>query len=256
VAGSTPEDMIGRTVEEVRGPVLYALLKPHIERAMRGEADTFEYETDYGGRQHYLQTTYLPATTGTGEQNGIYALTTEITRIKQAEQQLSYLAHYDMLTGIANRRYFSEGINMAMRRASIANSPLLVMLIDIDHFKQINDTHGHAAGDAVLSEIAARLKSSIRKTDLLARLGGDEFVVLCDDIEGQGVAETLARKIMHAMDAPIQAGPHTLTVTLSVGAALCRDAGSVDALMQRADEALYRAKERGRACYELSVTGV
>lgn len=107
----------------------------------------------------------------------------------------------------------------------------------------------------MLAEIATRLKSSIRKTDLLARLGGDEFVVLCDDIASHEIAETLAQKITRAMEVPIAVGSHTLTVTLSVGAALCRNAGSVDALMQRADEALYRAKERGRACYELSVTG-
>jgi|GEM_PF-336526 len=256
VAGQAPEDMIGKTVQEIRGHVLYVTLKPHIERALRGESDTFEYEAEYGGRHRYFQTTYLPATTGNGQPSGFYALTTEITRIKQAEQQLSYLAHYDVLTGIANRRFFSEGINIAMRHASIANSPLLVMLIDIDHFKQINDTYGHATGDAVLLEIASRLKASIRKTDLLARLGGDEFVVLCDDIASHEIAETLAEKITRAMDTSIIVGPHVLKVTLSVGAALCRDAGSVDALMQRADEALYRAKERGRACYELSVTGV
>ena len=256
VAGQTPEEMVGKTVAEIRGPVLYASLKPHIERVLRGETEIFEYEAEYGGRHHYFQTTYLPATTGTGQQSGFYALTTEITRIKQAEQQLSYLAHYDVLTGIANRRFFSEGINAAVRHASMAHSPLLVMLIDIDHFKQINDSYGHATGDAVLAEIATRLKSSIRKTDLLARLGGDEFVVLCDDIASHEIAETLAQKITRAMEMPIAVGAHTLTVTLSVGAALCRNAGSVDALMQRADEALYRAKERGRACYELSVTGV
>jgi diguanylate cyclase (GGDEF)-like protein/PAS domain S-box-containing protein len=256
VAGQFPEHMIGKTVAEIRGAALYAVLKPHIDRALRGETATFEYEADYDGRHHHFQTTYLPATTGigTGQANGFYALTTEITHIKQAEQQLTYLAHYDVLTGIANRRYFSDGIKLAVRDAAIANAPLLVMLIDIDHFKQINDTYGHAAGDAVLSEIAARLKASIRKTDLLARLGGDEFVVLCDDIASHDVAETLAQKITSAMDAPIVAGPHTLNVTLSVGAVLCRDAGSVDALMQHADEALYRAKQRGRACYELSVT--
>jgi len=256
VTGQSPEEMVGKTVAEIRGPLLYATLKPHIERALLGFTETFEYESEYGGRHHYFQTVYLPATTGNEVQSGFYALTTEITHIKQAEQQLSYLAHYDVLTGIANRRFFSEGIKLAVRRAAITNAPLLVMLIDIDHFKQINDTYGHASGDTVLAEIAARLKHSIRKTDLLARLGGDEFVVLCDDIASREIAQTLAQKITHAMDAPIIVGAHTLKVSLSVGAALCRDAGSVDALMQRADEALYRAKERGRACYELSDSGL
>lgn len=256
VFGQNPEDMIGKSVQDMRGHVLYPMLKPHIDRALAGRDSTFEYEADYGGRHHYFQATYLPATTAAGEQNGFYTLTTEITRIKQAEQQLAYLAHNDMLTGIANRRHFNDGIRLAMQRASIAQSPLLVMLIDVDHFKQINDNHGHGAGDTVLREIAARLKGAIRKSDLLARLGGDEFVILCDDVDSVAVAETMARKVIAAMASPISLGSKELRVTLSVGAALCRDIGSADSLMQRADEALYRAKGGGRACYRLSVSGL
>jgi diguanylate cyclase (GGDEF)-like protein/PAS domain S-box-containing protein len=256
VAGQDPDDMIGKTVQEVRGHVLYTVLKPHIDRALAGNGSTFEYEAVYGGKHHYFQTTYLPATTATGEQNGCYALTTEITRIKMAEQQLAYLAHNDMLTGIANRRHFNDGIRRAMQHASITQSPLLVLLADVDHFKQINDNYGHGAGDAVLREIAARLKAAIRKSDLLARLGGDEFVILCDDIDTIEVAEAMAQKITAAMDVPISLSDGDLRVTLSVGAALCRDIGSVDVMMQRADEALYRAKGGGRACYRLSVSGL
>lgn len=256
ITGQEPDDMVGKSVQEVRGHVLYPVLKPHIDRALAGKSSTFEYEADYGGHHHYFQTTYLPATTATGEQNGFYALTTEITRIKLAEQQLAYLAHNDMLTGIANRRHFNDGIRRAMQHASITQSPLLVMLVDVDHFKQINDSYGHGAGDTVLREIATRLKAAIRKSDLLARLGGDEFVILCDDIDSIDVAEAMAQKITAAMEEPIALGDRDLPVTLSVGAALCRDIGSVDAMMQRADEALYRAKGDGRACYRLSVSGL
>ena len=256
VAGQDPDDMVGRTVEEVRGHALYSMLKPHIEHALAGRSSTFEYEADYGGRHHYFQTTYLPATSTTGEQSGFYALTTEITRIKMAEQQLVYLAHNDMLTGIANRRHFNDGIRRAMQHASITQAPLLVMLVDVDHFKQINDNYGHGVGDAVLREIATRLKAAIRKSDLLARLGGDEFVILCDDIDSIDVAETMAQKVTAAVEGPIVVGDEELRVTLSVGAALCRDVGSVDAMMQRADEALYRAKGGGRACYRLSTSGL
>lgn len=256
VAGQDPDGMIGKSVQEIRGHVLYPLLKPHIDRVLAGNSSTFEYQADYEGRHHYFQTTYLPATSANGEQNGFYALTTEITRIKRAEQQLAYLAHNDILTGIANRRHFNDGIRRAMQHASITQSPLLVMLIDVDHFKNINDSYGHGAGDSVLREIAVRLKASIRKSDLLARLGGDEFVILCDDIDSSVVAEAMAQKITAAMEPPISLGTHELRVTLSVGAALCRDIGSVDAMMQRADEALYRAKGGGRACYRLTVSGL
>lgn len=251
VVGVDPDAIIGRTVEEVRGPEVYALLKPHIALALAGTATTFEYEADYGHRHHYFQATYLPATTAAGEPYGFYTLTTEITRIKQAEQQLAFLAHHDTLTGIANRRSFGEGIEAAMRRASSACAPLLLVMIDVDHFKQINDRHGHAAGDAVLQEVARRLQRSIRASDLLARLGGDEFVILCEDMPSRAAADTLARKIGAAMAAPIAHGEHMLQVTLSVGVALCRELHSADALMQLADQALYRAKARGRACHEI-----
>ncbi|WP_458788789.1 diguanylate cyclase domain-containing protein [Dyella jiangningensis] len=251
MVGVQPQMMVGRTVEEVRGAEVYAVLKPHIELALEGTATTFEYEADYGNQHHYFQATYVPARTASGEANGIYALTTEITRMKQAEQQLAFLARHDTLTGIANRLAFGEGINAAIRRASRGGEPLLLMMIDVDHFKQINDTHGHAAGDAVLQELACRLRSAIRASDLLARLGGDEFVILCEDIATRDAAETLAGKITATMALPVVFGDRRLSVTLSVGVALCRCVDTADALMHLADQALYRAKEHGRARYEL-----
>ncbi|MBV8158069.1 MAG: diguanylate cyclase, partial [Dyella sp.] len=242
---------IGHTVEEMRGPVVYALLKPHIERALDGKASAFEYEMGAGERTRFFQANYLPATAADGTANGFYTLTTEITRIKLAEQQLDFLAHHDALTGIANRLSFRESIHAAVRHAAAAHEPLLLMMIDVDYFKQINDTYGHAAGDVALTEVAARLKANIRKTDLLARLGGDEFVVLCHDIEDMATARQLAQKITEAMHPPIVFEATPMKVTLSIGCALCRKLSSADALSQRADEALYQAKEAGRACYRL-----
>jgi diguanylate cyclase (GGDEF)-like protein len=198
----------------------------------------------------------MPATSVTGESMGFYALTTDVTRIKLAEQKLAFLAHYDPLTNLANRRYFAECAQAAFERAAITRAPMLLMLIDVDYFKQINDGHGHAAGDAVLREVARRLKSSVRKSDLVARLGGDEFVVLCDDVDATYAAERLAGKVSAAMAAPVALDAARLNVTLSVGAALCRDPGSLEALLQKADEALYEAKEAGRARYRLRVEGL
>ena len=252
MVGVEPSAMIGRSVEEVRGPEVYAVLKRHIELALKGTTTTFEYEADYGNRRYYFQATYLPARTASGDANGIYTLTTEITRIKLAEQQLAFLAHHDTLTGIANRRSFSEGIDTAIRHASLAGAPLLLLMIDVDHFKQINDTHGHAAGDAVLHEVAHRLRTAIRTSDLLARLGGDEFVILCEGIATREDAEALARKVTATMATPVPFGDHQLQVTLSVGVALCRRIDTADTLMHIADQALYRAKERGRARYDIT----
>lgn len=249
VIGGEASTNIGRTVAETRGPVVYALLKPHIEQALQGRAATFEYQLHVAERSRYFQATYLPAITASGTASGFYTLTTEITQIKLAEQKLDFLAHHDALTGIANRLSFREHVDRAVVHANAAHEPLLLMMIDVDHFKQINDTFGHAAGDLALSEVASRLKACIRKSDLLARLGGDEFVILCHDIADVDTARQLADKIIDAMKPPVPVGAATLTVTLSIGAALCRDATSSDALGQRADEALYQAKEAGRARY-------
>ncbi len=247
---------IGHTVEETRGAVVYALLKPHIDQALHGTASTFEYDVQAGGQTRYFQANYVPATTADGASTGFYTLTTEITRIKLAEQQLDFLAHHDALTGIANRLSFRESVHLAVEHADATHEPLLLMMIDVDHFKQINDTYGHAAGDAALSEVASRLKASIRKTDLLARLGGDEFVILCRAIDDIDTARQLAQKITDAMQPPVAIGKTTIPVTLSMGVALCRDVGNADALAQHADEALYQAKEAGRACYRIAAHGM
>ncbi|MGO4703625.1 diguanylate cyclase domain-containing protein [Dyella sp. 2RAB6] len=256
ITGQEPELMIGRTVRETRGAGLYGLLKPHIAVALQGRETTFEYELERDGRYFYLQTTYLPATSVTGESIGFYALTTDVTRIKLAEQKLSFLAHYDTLTNLANRRYFTECAQAALERAAVTRAPMLLMLIDVDYFKQINDGHGHASGDAVLREVARRLKASVRKSDLVARLGGDEFVILCDDVDATYAAESMANKVIASMAPPVSLDAARLKVTLSVGAALCRDTASLDELVQKADEALYEAKEAGRACYRLAVEGL
>ncbi len=256
IVGIEASSNIGRTVEQMRGPVVYALLKPHIELALRGTGTTFEYDVQLGGQTRYFQATYVPAITADGTASGFYTLTTEITRIKLAEQKLDFLAHHDALTGIANRLTFRERVTLAVERAAITHEPLLLMMIDVDHFKQINDTYGHAAGDIALNEVATRLKANIRKTDLLARLGGDEFVILCRDIEGPDTARQLAQKITDAMEAPVSIGTTELKVTLSLGVALCRHAASGDALLQHADEALYQAKEAGRACYRMTTQGL
>ncbi|WP_158543492.1 sensor domain-containing diguanylate cyclase [Dyella solisilvae] len=246
--------VIGHTVAEVR-PAIYPVLKPHIDVALHGGCATFEYESPRDGHARYFQATYLPAVAADGSSTGLYMLTTDITRIKLAEQQLNFLAHHDALTGIANRLSFRESSELSVRQAATTQQPLLLMMIDVDFFKHINDTYGHAAGDVALSEVAKRLKANVRKSDLLARIGGDEFVVLCHDIEDVATAERLAQQITDAMRPPVSFEGADIKVSLSIGVALCRDVASMEALAQRADEALYQAKEAGRACFRMVADG-
>ncbi|UUZ48272.1 GGDEF domain-containing protein [Massilia sp. B-10] len=137
-----------------------------------------------------------------------------------AEREMAALARTDALTGIANRRMFEEVFALAVRRAARIGNWVGLAYLDIDHFKAINDSRGHAAGDLVLVEFARRLRLAVRATDTVARLAGDEFVVLFDCLDPDGAPEALAHKILDCMRAPFVLGADSVDVTASVGVAL------------------------------------
>lgn len=253
VSGEDPRQMIGKTMREVRGEQLYSDLQGHIATALGGDAVMFEYEADYKGRHTYFQTNYVPDRDPEGHIRGFYALTTDITHIKDVEQELTRLVRFDTLTGLANRRHFDERIAMLLLQKYRQQSPLLLMMIDVDHFKRINDSWGHGVGDEVLKAVGQRIQGCLRKKDLVARLGGDEFVALVEDVESLSVGEGLTRKIQAAMEQEITVGAIRVQMTLSIGVALCQGIASADAFMQIADAALYKAKADGRNTFRMAV---
>lgn len=253
VSGEDPRQMIGKTMREVRGEQIYSDLQGHIATALGGEAVMFEYEADYKGRHTYFQTNYVPDRDPEGHIRGFYALTTDITHIKDVEQELTRLVRFDTLTGLANRRHFDERIAMLLLQKYRQQSPLLLMMIDVDHFKRINDSWGHGVGDEVLKAVGQRIQGCLRKNDLVARLGGDEFVALVEDVESSSVGEGLTRKIQAAMEQEITVGAIRVQMTLSIGVALCQSVASADAFMQIADAALYKAKADGRNTFRMTV---
>ncbi|UUZ53860.1 GGDEF domain-containing protein [Massilia sp. H-1] len=143
-----------------------------------------------------------------------------------AEREMAALARTDALTGIANRRMFEEVFALAVRRAARIGNWVGLAYLDIDHFKAINDSRGHAAGDLVLVEFARRLRLAVRATDTVARLAGDEFVVLFDCLDPDGAPEALAHKILDCMRAPFVLGADSVDVTASVGVALAMQHGA------------------------------
>lgn len=158
----------------------------------------------------------------------------------------------DPLTGLANRALLSIRIEHALARVRRGPNALAVLYLDLDHFKHINDTLGHNAGDDVLMEVARRLQSVARESDTIARIGGDEFVILCEDIEDLPGATKVAERILEIMDEPCTIDRTTTALTLSAGIAFSpRGIETPELLLQNADLALYRAKESGRACYEV-----
>ncbi|MBI5815004.1 MAG: diguanylate cyclase [Nitrospinae bacterium] len=178
---------------------------------------------------------------------GIY---TDHTERKLKEQKLEFLANHDPLTGLPNRMAFRDRLEMAIERASRFKTMVALMYIDLDRFKPVNDELGHNVGDAVLREVAHRLRSCLRKVDTVARLGGDEFVVIMQDVVEVENINATAVKILAEIEAPVMALGHVCNIGCSVGIALYPyDGGEADALIKRADECMYLAKEGGRGAY-------
>jgi len=171
----------------------------------------------------------------------------DISQRKATEKQLEYQAYYDALTGLPNRLLFRDRVVIAMAQARRNKRGIAVMYLDLDHFKLVNDGLGHSIGDALLSEVAARLQSSIRSSDTISRLGGDEFTVLLNEVADSDSAAGVARKILQSFARPFRVQAHELFVTASIGISLFPgDGEDVETLLKCADSAMYRAKELGR----------
>ncbi|MBH9552129.1 GGDEF domain-containing protein [Inhella gelatinilytica] len=172
-------------------------------------------------------------------------------RAAHAIEQVQYMANHDLLTGLANRGLFFEVARQRLELARRQQRPVALLALDLDGFKAVNDTEGHAAGDSLLKEVAERLQASCRQADLVARLGGDEFVVLLSDSDAHQARQT-GDRLLAALAPPWTAS--TQAVTASVGLALFPDhAQALDDLMLEADRALYAAKGNGKS--RLAVAG-
>ncbi|MDO8608052.1 MAG: EAL domain-containing protein [Phaeospirillum sp.] len=178
------------------------------------------------------------------------AVFSDITSRKQDEERLSYQANHDPLTRLPNRTLFQERLSRALTRANRAQSNVALLFIDLDHFKQVNDTLGHLAGDFLLQQVAERLTACVRQGDTVARLSGDEFTVILEDIVEAHDGAVVAHKILTAMSTPFDLQGREACISSSIGVALYPgDAGDPQSLVKLADAAMYRAKHQGRnAC--------
>ena len=183
-----------------------------------------------------------------GELAGAVVALQDISERMKIEEKLRHLSYHDMLTGLPNRLLFSDRLKQAIATAKRDKiHKLSLMFMDLDNFKEINDSHGHVAADLVLKEVASRIQDCLRESDTAARMGGDEFVVLLPAIEAPDDAMIVAKKIRHALCQPIDLGKHGLTVTTSIGIAVYPEHGcEEETLLKHADAAMYHAKESGR----------
>lgn len=165
---------------------------------------------------------------------------------QQADQRVQYLAHYDVLTGLPNRSQLHERARLLLEQARSRRTPMALMMLDLDHFKDINDSLGHTVGDALLSELALRLTSCLRDGDMVARLGGDEFIFVMRNVNSAETSD-IARKLLDLTGQSYTVGLHDLKVSASIGIAMYPEDGlDVETLLQRADAAMYQVKRAGR----------
>jgi diguanylate cyclase (GGDEF)-like protein len=178
-------------------------------------------------------------------------IATDITRLKQHERELDRLAHYDALTSLPNRLLLADRMQQAIAQAKRNGKLLIVGYLDLDGFKQVNDTQGHEAGDALLIEIARRLEKAVREMDTVARLGGDEFVVLLLELAQVQECEVILNRILDSLRQPIRLTGGAVMVGASIGVCFYPGSGNddPDGLLRYADQAMYQAKQSGKNRY-------
>ena len=175
----------------------------------------------------------------------------DVTERRALEDQLAHQAFHDSLTGLANRALFSERISHAIERGTRRRNLFAVLFIDLDDFKTVNDSLGHAAGDELLVAVADRIRGVIRPEDTCARLGGDEFAVMIESIDDREGAVIVAKRILGAMSEPLVVGGSDVIVQGSIGIALDSGGQTASEIMRSADLAMYRAKSEGKGRYAL-----
>jgi diguanylate cyclase (GGDEF)-like protein/PAS domain S-box-containing protein len=221
-----------------------------IRAAFDGDPQSFEWQHIRRDGTAFAAEVSLNAIELRGE-HYLQAIVRDVTERMQAQQRLQHQAHHDALTGLPNRALFIERLNHALTRARRNKRPLAVLFLDLDRFKNINDTLGHDTGDSALYVTSERLRSCVRDGDTVARLGGDEFTVLLEDIAEPDDVADIAQKILDSLSCPFEVEGREFVMTTSIGISLCPSDGEDSLkLLRNADTAMYRAKDQGRNKYQ------
>jgi len=208
-----------------------------------------EQQTTTDGKHIWLRTSKVPLQNEANETIGLLGIYEDITEQKHTEERIHYLANYDLLTGLPNRTQLNDHLKYALSLAKCGNGHLALMFLDLDHFKDVNDTLGHSIGDALLVELAKRLRQVLRTEDTVTRMGGDEFILLLPGVNAIGAAH-VAQKLLDAIAESYLIELYDLALTASIGIALYPEDGvDLETLCKSADAAMYRAKQEGRQCY-------
>ncbi|MDD4854828.1 MAG: EAL domain-containing protein [Sulfuricurvum sp.] len=246
------------TLEEAQRYTLASYILPQwrapfielYKRVINGENAILEFEIQgLKGTRRWLETHAAPLRDHNGNITMLLGITRDTTQRKHNEEQIRYLANYDSLTGLPNRAQLDLQIKNLLSLAKRNDKKITVMFLDLDHFKDINDTLGHSVGDTLLIQASARLQSLLREEDMIARLGGDEFIILLPNIQMNGATQ-VAQKLLEIFAHPFQIKEQELSISASIGIALYPNDGTdFETLYKNADTAMYRAKHEGRNGY-------
>ncbi|WP_240095965.1 sensor domain-containing diguanylate cyclase [Thermomonas flagellata] len=259
VLGWEPEQMLGPCQDQLHPDDREAQLQT-LERALAsGQAQIGRYRLRHRNGQYvWIEGVVRPIPAFDGHEAELICTGRDISQRVATEQalaaslrELEQQAREDPLTGLANRRQFEERLGLALSRLRRYGRPLALFFLDLDDFKPVNDTHGHAAGDHVLVEFAARLQAQVRETDLVARLGGDEFAILVEDAEIPAGVLSLAGKLLALARTPVALGGSAVRVGASIGIACAEMPVSAADLQAAADAALYEAKDTGGGTWRM-----
>jgi diguanylate cyclase (GGDEF)-like protein/PAS domain S-box-containing protein len=245
-------DFIGKTIPEVLGNKEHQRTLPWLKRAMAGETVTYEQDFPEARDARHVSFNCMPLRLPDGTVGGLISFAQDITQHREENIRLVLMSERDPLTGLMNRAGFESYLTRKCDQGNGAS--LAILYIDLDHFKQVNDTQGHARGDEVLRQFGARVQGCVRPTDAVARLGGDEFAIVMAHVTDAGIAATVADKIAGIAAEPFLVDGRALRIGASIGVALDADAaGGWRQLVARADTMAYRAKKGGRGKYVLAL---
>lgn len=239
--------LTGRSLAEILGPQAYAVNARALESAAElGKQVTVADSSPAYGPHAFVEITYIPQYDEANVLGGFCMLGRDVTHIKARENQLVQAAQHDALTGLPNRAAFHERLGIALQQLADTGRRFSVAYVDLDYFKKVNDSFGHAAGDALLKDFAQRVVSVLRRRDMVARLGGDEFALILDELDQAQAAEVVAKNLYRRFEQALEWQGHALNISASIGLALARRDDTPEQILARADEALYAAKARGR----------
>lgn len=254
--GSAKEDFVGQTpirfspAQQPDGTSSAQAAQEKIQSALTGTPQFFQWTHCRLDGKPFDTEISLDAVKLQNGQVVIQSIIRDITERKQADNAIRQFAYHDTLTGLPNRRLLYDRFNVEIENAARGKRTFAVMMFDIDHFKQVNDTLGHHTGDLLLQNVAYRIRGNIRKGDTLARFGGDEFIVLLPEVSREEDAGNIAGKILKAFKKPFSCADQEIFVTTSIGIAQYPEDGQdMETLIRHADRALYHSKDLGRNAF-------